>query len=110
VTALRALYEYARLHGYVRVRSGFLDERVPFEWPLPRESDFLYSILRTAERERRLVEIVLGSSPHWKDAWGSAVRGYVSELRWEGFRFHEGPRIRLCDCAAVQAARWVGRM
>jgi hypothetical protein len=106
VTSLHALYQYARLHGYVRVRFGFLDERVAFDWSLPREEDFLYSILRTAEREGRLVEIVLGRAPDWRNPWRSAHRGYVSELRWEGFRFLEGPRIWICDCADVQAVRW----
>lgn len=107
VTSLHALYEYARLHGYVRVRFGFLDERVPFDWPLPRESDFLYSILKTAEREERLVEIVLGRAPDWRSQWSSARRGHVSELRWKSFRFLEGPRSWVCDCADVHAVRWV---
>jgi hypothetical protein len=106
VVSLHALYEYARLHRYVRVRFGFLDERVPFYWSLPRESDFLYSILRRAERERTLVEIVLGKAPDWRDPWAASRRGYVSELRWESFCFREGPGIQICDCADVQAVRW----
>ena len=97
--SIHALYEYARLHGYVRVRFGFVDERLAIDWSLPRESDFLYAILREAERETRLVEIVLGRAPDRKDPWPDAHRGYVSELRSESFCFREdqGPGIAAAD-------------
>ena len=104
--SLLGLYEYARLHRYVRVRRGSVDERLPFDWPIAEE-ELLYPILVTAERQGRPVEIVLGDVPDWKNPWANGQRGYVSQFRWGIFRFQEGPMIQTLDCADVQAARWL---
>jgi hypothetical protein len=104
--SLLGLYEYARLHRYVRVRRGSVDERLPFDWPIAEE-ELLYPILVTAERQGRPVEIVLGDAPDWKNPWANGQRGYVSQFRWGIFRFQEGPMIQTLDGADVQAARWL---
>ncbi|HCF62354.1 MAG TPA: hypothetical protein DFS52_30725, partial [Myxococcales bacterium] len=47
VKSLYALYEYGRLHGVVRLRWGFLDERIPAPW-VHHDEPVLYDIKRSA--------------------------------------------------------------
>lgn len=74
--ALYAYYCYGQLHGFVRLRWGFLDERLPVEWSLPGEMG-IYEILRDAAERDHDVQVVIGSSPGWKEPWARAKHASV---------------------------------
>ncbi len=69
--ALCALYEYGRLHGWVRLRWGFLDERLPAPWSL-RDELRLHGRKEQACARQLPMEVVLGTAPGWEDPWSRA--------------------------------------
>lgn len=71
--SLYALYQYGRLHGAVRVRRGFLDERIPAPWALADEPR-LRELLQRAAAEGVQLEVVAGTAPGWEDPWSRARR------------------------------------
>ncbi|MBW2524852.1 MAG: hypothetical protein JRI23_11780 [Deltaproteobacteria bacterium] len=71
--ALFALYQYGRLHHGVRLRWGFLDERLHVPWAHWDEPS-LRDLFRKAVEQARSVEIVAGSAPAWSDPWSRAER------------------------------------
>ena len=81
--SLYALYQYGRLHGAVRVRWGFLDERIPAPWVHPDEPRLRHLLGRAVETGQAL-EVVAGSAPGWEDPWSRArrVRAVRDESGW----------------------------
>lgn len=93
VKSLYALYEYGRLHGAVRLRWGFLDERLPAPW-VHRDEPTLHDLKRTALTERVPLEVVVGSAPGWADPWSRAVPAFVmrGEHEWDNWLVDESGR------------------
>ncbi len=102
--SLYALYQYGRLHGTVRLRWGFLDERIVAPW-VHRDERMYYDLKRAALDTSRELEVVVGNAPGWNDPWSRARRVNV-EADPSGWRTwlvdHEGYVI---DDADVQCAR-----
>jgi len=76
--SLFALYQYGRLHGFVRLRWGFLDEGIPAPW-VHRDEATLYNLKRQALECDVPMEVVVGSAPGWSDPWARVRRCYVKE-------------------------------
>lgn len=64
--SLYALYEYGRLHGAVRLRWGFLDERLHVPWA-DRDEQTLYDLEKSALAMNVPLEVVVGSAPGWSE-------------------------------------------
>ena len=79
VKALFAFYNYGVLHGYVRLRWGFLDEVLPIDWAVPGDRH-LYDILKACCETGSAVDLVWGSAPGWTDPWSRARRLTVVSL------------------------------
>jgi hypothetical protein len=104
VKSLYALYEYGRLHGAVRLRWGFLDERIPVPW-VHRDERRLYDLERSAFAMNVPLEVVVGSAPGWGEPW-SRVRLAHVEQDDSGWRtWLTGEDGRPIDEAEVQRAR-----
>ena len=56
------------LYGSVRLRWGFLDERLPAPW-VHRDEVTLYNLMDQACQRGVPLEIVVGSAPGWADPW-----------------------------------------
>jgi hypothetical protein len=69
--SLHALYEYGRLHGAVRLRWGFLDERIPVPW-VDRDEPTLRDLETSALAMDVPLEVVVGSAPGWSEPWSRA--------------------------------------
>jgi hypothetical protein len=104
--SLYAFYQYGRLHGGVRLRWGFLDERFAAPW-VHRDEPTLYDLKRQAAELGVPVEIVAGSAPGWTDPWSRALRCTVEtgSDRWQTYLLAEDGRV--IDDADVQLARIV---
>jgi hypothetical protein len=106
--SLFALYQYGLLHGAVRLRWGFLDERIPAPW-VHSDEPRLYHLMKRARGLRVPLEVVIGSAPGWADPW-SRVRTAHVESDEGGWRLwlldEQGYPI---DEVEVQAARLAGR-
>lgn len=76
--SLHALYEYGRLHGAVRLRWGFLDERIPAPW-VHRDEPMLYDLMKSALVMGIPLELVVGSAPGWSDPWSRARLAQVKK-------------------------------
>jgi hypothetical protein len=78
--ALCAYYNYGRIHSFVRLTWGFLDEIIDVEdWRLPGDPR-LYDILRQSKEQAVAVEVVTGSAPGWSDPWSRAQQVQVLDL------------------------------
>jgi hypothetical protein len=66
-----ALYQYGRLHRWVRVRWRSLDEAITAPW-VHRDEDGLHRIIRGAYEAGAAVDAVIGRSPDWDDPWAGA--------------------------------------
>ena len=104
VKSLFALYEYGRLHGTVRLRWGFLDERIPAPW-VHRDETTLYRLKRSAVEAKCPLEVVVGCSPGWDEPWarGQVVFVEPDAPGWGSVLVDE--RGRVVDDADVQLAR-----
>ncbi len=102
--SLHALYEYGRLHGAVRLRWGFLDERIPAPW-VHRDEARLYDLKKSALAMSVPLEVVVGSAPGWSDPWSRARLAHVEQEpnRWRDWLVDEDGHI--IDEADVQRAR-----
>jgi len=102
--SLYALYQYGRLHGAVRLRWGFLDERLPTPW-VHRDEHTLYDLMKRARELRAPLEVVVGSAPSWADPWSRVRRAYVEqdERGWQSWLVDEEGYV--IDDADVQLAR-----
>ena len=76
VKSLCALYEYGRLHGYVRLRWGFIDERLPAPW-VHRDETTLHHLKQRALAMNVPLEVVVGSTPGWAEPWSRVQRAAV---------------------------------
>jgi hypothetical protein len=104
--SLYAFYQYGRLHGSVRLRWGFLDERIPAPW-VHYDEPKLYVLKKQALELGIPLEVVAGSAPGWSDPWSRAQRCRVhkeSNGWWTHLIREDGYVI---DDAEVQLARIV---
>ena len=108
VKSLFALYQYGRLHRAVRLRWGFLDERIPAPW-VHRDEPTLYSLMEQACERGVPLEIVAGSAPGWADPWSRARRAYVEkeEQGWRSWLVDEEGYV--IDENEIQLARLLGQ-
>ncbi len=81
VKSLFALYEYGRLHGAVRLRWGFLDERIPAPW-VHRDEPWLHSLKQEAFDNGISLEVVAGRAPGWNDPWAAVQMARVFKDGW----------------------------
>lgn len=104
VKSLHALYEYGRLHGAVRLRWGFVDERIPAPW-VHRDEPVLYHLLQSALAKNVPLEVVVGSAPGWSNPWSRTRLAYVERDAngWQTWLVDED-RMPI-DEAEVQRAR-----
>ena len=102
--SLYALYQYGRLHGAVRLRWGFLDEKIPAPW-VHRDEPTLYHLMQQACALRVPLEVVIGSAPGWTSPWSRAQRAYVEkdERGWQSWLVGEQGQVIFED--DVQLAR-----
>ncbi len=106
--ALHALYHYGRLHGFVRLRWGFLDERLRAPWKHFDEAG-LQGLMRRAHQLQVPLEVVIGSAPGWADPWARAQRVFVSEDADGGGMGMVGDRGAI-HADEVQLARLAGEV
>ena len=104
IKSLYALYQYGRLHGALRLRWGFLDERVPVPWADWDELR-LWNLKEEASERNLPLEVVQGSAPGWEDPWSRKELAWVveDENGWRSNLVDE--RGYLIDEADIQAAR-----
>ena len=74
--SLYAIYQYGRLHGTVRLRWGFLDERLPAPW-VHRDEVKLHNLKAEAYQRRVPLQVVVGSAPTWADPWSRLRLAHV---------------------------------
>ncbi len=79
VKALFAFREYAALHGYVRLRWGFLDEFLSLDWASAHRAP-LVPELNAALESREWLDVVVGSAPGWSDPWSRARPCRVAQI------------------------------
>lgn len=104
VKSLHALYEYGRLHGAVRLRWGFLDERIAAPW-VHRDEPMLDDLKRSALAMNVPLEVVVGTAPGWGEPW-ARVRLARVEQDESGWRtWLTGDDGFPIDEAEVQRAR-----
>jgi hypothetical protein len=106
--ALLAYYQYGILHNAVRLRWGFLDERIGVDWAVEGDTH-LYEILEQAHQEKKLVELVVRWAPAWSDPWGRARRFEVAKHEFRTTLLRDGSQELYLDPLEVQAARAVER-
>lgn len=102
--ALYAFHEYGRLHHCVRLRWGFLDERLPAPW-VQRDEQHLRQVMQQALACGVPLEVVVGGAPGWTDPWSRAFSARVvqGEDSWDLYLVDEvGMAVREED---VQLAR-----
>ena len=106
VKSLYALYQYGRLHGAVRLRWGFVDERLDAPWA--HMGDQRLYLFKQAARDHGVeLEAVWGSAPGWGDPWSRAKKVDVVEAPgdwWTSLVAEDGYAV---EDAEVQAARLV---
>jgi hypothetical protein len=105
--SLFALYQYGRLHGAVRLRWGFLDERLPAPW-IHRDEHTLHDLIRRAHEIGAPLDVVIGRAPGLEDPWSRAQRVYVraQEQGWRSWLVDE--QGYWIDAADIQLARLAG--
>ena len=74
--SLYAIYQYGRLHGTVRLRWGYLDERLPAPW-VHRDEAKLHNLKDEAYERRVPLQVVVGSAPGWADPWSRLRLAHV---------------------------------
>jgi len=102
--ALYAFYRYGALHGYVRLRWGFVDELLTADFSAPGEPR-LHDILEQAMESNAPVDLVTGSAPGWEEPWSRARRMQVLELAPWDVRLRDGGTEYIVNKVDIQAAR-----
>jgi hypothetical protein len=104
VKSLFALYEYGRLQGAVRLRWGFLDERIPAPW-VHRDEPTLREFEKSALAMNVPLEVVVGNAPGWEQPWSRARIVHVEQdsSGWRPWLVDENGCM--IDDADVQRAR-----
>ena len=82
--SLYALYQYGRLHGTVRLRWGFLDERLPAPW-VHRDEVTLYKLMSQSLQRGVPLQVVVGTAPGWGDPWSRAQLAHVEKDGWRSW-------------------------
>ena len=106
VKALFAFYQYGVVHGFVRLRWGFLDEIIAVDWAVPGDAN-VYATIRECQATGRPVDLVTGSAPGWTDPWSRAHRvTIVSSDAWSVVVESEGQQWQVprMEIQAVRAA------
>ena len=105
--SLYAIYQYGRLHGTVRLRWGFLDERLVAPW-VRRDEVTLYHLKEQALERGVPLEVVVGSAPGWADPWSRVQLVHVEEEQggWRSSLVDDGGYV--IDDDDVQLARLAG--
>jgi hypothetical protein len=106
--SLFALYQYGRLHGAVRLRWGFLDERIPAPW-VHSDEPRLYGLMKRARELRVPLEVVVGSAPGWADPWSRLRTAHVESDQGGWGLWLVDEQGYPIDEAEVQLARLAGR-
>ena len=102
VKSLHALYAYGMLHGAVRLRWGFLDERIAAPWKRIDDPG-LHDLLRRAAAEGTALEVVTGTAPGWAEPWARSQRVRVVEDRgWPRLVDEDGWPIPTEEVQAVR--------
>jgi hypothetical protein len=104
--ALHALYHYGRLHGYVRLRWGFVDDTLPAPWKHPDEPG-LHGLMHRAHELQVPLEVVTGSVPGWANPWARAQRVFVRKEA-DGWRMWMVGDRGVIPAEEVQLARLAG--
>ncbi|MEZ4410287.1 MAG: hypothetical protein R3A52_27980 [Polyangiales bacterium] len=106
LTSLYAVYQYGRLHGSVRVRTGWVDAMIAAPWKHRDERSF-YEMQRTALERGARIEVVLDRAPSLDAPWerGETMRVMAGAQPWEAYVVD--PYGRSIDDRDVQAARIV---
>lgn len=88
--SLYALHEYGRLHHTVRLRWGFLDERLPASW-VHHDEPYLGELMKQGLALGVPLEVVVGNAPEWADPWARAlpVRVRQGDRAWEQYLVDE---------------------
>lgn len=103
--ALAVLYAYGRLHGIVRVRWGFGDERLPAPW-VHRDERVLRDLAGTAQAMQVPLEVVVGSAPGWESPWAQAIQvQVVTDVHHSWRKWLLDEQGEVVEEADVQAAR-----
>ena len=76
--SLYAIYQYGRVHGTVRLRWGFLDERLPAPW-VHGDEVTLYQLMNQSRQRGVPLEVVVGTAPGWADPWSRAQVAHVEK-------------------------------
>ncbi len=104
--SLYALYQYARLHGCVRLRWGFVDEGIAAPW-VHRDEPTLGALKGQALQLGLALEVVTGSAPGWTDPWARVRRCTVHKPAGSYWSYLVGDDGAPIDDADVQLARIV---
>jgi hypothetical protein len=90
VKSLYALYQYGRLHGELRLRWGFIDERLSAPW-VDFDEWTLGGLMKHAHTHDLPLEIVVGSAPGWADPWSRAFLARVlkGSHEWDLYLVHD---------------------
>lgn len=104
--ALLAYYQYGILHNSVRLRWGFLNERIGVDWAVEGDTH-LNEILEQAHQEGKPVELVFRWAPSWSDPWGRAQRFEVVKQEYRTTILRDATQEFYLDPLEVQAARVV---
>ena len=62
----------------MRLRWGFLDERLPAPW-VHRDEVTLYKLINQSFRCGVPLEVVVGTAPGWSDPWSRAQLAHVEK-------------------------------
>ena len=82
--SLYALYQYGRLHGTVRLRWGFLDERLPAPW-VHRDEVALSKLMNQSCQCGVPLKVVVGTAPGWANPWSRAQLAHVEKDGWRSW-------------------------
>lgn len=102
---LAMYYAYGASHGFVRLRWGFLNERLGVSWALPGDP-ILYDLLKRALADKTPLDVVLGwSAPGWEQPWSRARRVTVTKFEWGRARLDDGREATDVPLEEIQTAR-----
>jgi hypothetical protein len=105
--SLYALYQYARLHGGMRLHWGFLDEWIRAPW-VDFDEPGLGHLKQESHAQGVALEVVVGSAPGWEDPWSRVCRcRVVRSTRWAGLDIVDEDGLPV-DEGLIQAARLAG--
>jgi hypothetical protein len=105
--ALYAFYRFGAMHGYVRLRWGFIDDFLGVDFSAPGEPR-LYDLLKQAIDSGTPIDIVTGNAPGWAEPWSRARRVQVLEIARGVVKFREQGVTHAIGQQEIQAIRIIG--